>query len=293
MQTHQRQTTPRTTTARLTWPSKQSAPAPLGQNSASLEGPGAVTPKLRLARGLDAPSGETPPRSRAGRPLGRDSASLEVYAHPRVGLRLARGSRGSAATGPWRRAHSPDRSIKCSGTPRAPESKANPHHAGPLTPPGNHIPALFRQPYSRGHLRHFTALCGKASVNSVTLYHPLSYGRCAAPLKEDGGILEKGTDIYPAPTQDKAVTSDKWSASPPSPPALCGHPRRCVTIPGTAAPSPALWEPGTTRHRHARCCAPYDLLSAAPSSQRTDSDQTGSPRTATLEAAPGREQDLP
>jgi hypothetical protein len=52
--------------------------------------------------------------------------------------------------GSWRHAHSPDQSIKCSGTPQAPGSKANPRHADPLTPPGNHILALFRQP----------ALCG-------------------------------------------------------------------------------------------------------------------------------------
>jgi hypothetical protein len=110
-------------------------------------GPSTPRAKLRLARGARRRNTETPPRSRAGRPLGRDSASLEGYAHPRAGLRLARGSRGSAATGPLRRAHSPDRSIKCSDTPRAPESKSNPRHAGPLTPPGNHIPALFRQPY--------------------------------------------------------------------------------------------------------------------------------------------------
>jgi hypothetical protein len=212
---------------------------------------------------------------------------------PRARLRLARGlcipSGGSAATGPWRRAHYPDRSIKCSDTPQAPESKANPRHAGPLTPPGNHIPALFRQPYSRGHLRHCTTLCGKASVNSVTLYRPLPYGRRAAPSKEDSGILEKGTDIYPVPTQDNALTSDQWSVSPPSPPALCGHPHHCATIPGIAAPSPALRKPGRTRHRHARCCAPYGLLSVSPSSQRTDGDQTGSPHTATFEAATGRE----
>jgi hypothetical protein len=55
------------------WPIKRSAPAPLRRNSASLEGPGAVPPKLRLARGLDAPSGETPPLSRARCPLGRNS----------------------------------------------------------------------------------------------------------------------------------------------------------------------------------------------------------------------------
>jgi hypothetical protein len=75
---------------------------------------------LCLARGLRAPSGESPPRSRALRV--RD-----------------------------RRTHSPDRSIKCSNTPRAPGSKANPCHVGPLTPPGNRIPTLFRQPSPCGH----------------------------------------------------------------------------------------------------------------------------------------------
>jgi hypothetical protein len=89
------------------------------------------------------------------------------------------------------------------------------------------------------------------------------------------------------------VTSDQWSASPPSPPALCGHPRRCATIPGTAAPSSTLWKPGTTRHRHARCRASYGLPSAAPSSQLTDGDRTRSSHATTLEAAPGRVQDSP
>jgi hypothetical protein len=103
----------------------------------------------------------------------------------------------------------------------------------------------------------------------------------------------KGYGHLPAPTQNSVVTSDERSASPPSPSAQCGHPRRCATIPGTAAPSPVLWEPGTTRHHHTRCCAPYGLPSAAPSSQRTDGDQTGSPHTATLETAPVREQVLP
>jgi hypothetical protein len=51
-------------------PIKRSAPAPLGRNSASLEGPGVVPPKLRIARGLDTPSGETPPRSKPSRARG-------------------------------------------------------------------------------------------------------------------------------------------------------------------------------------------------------------------------------
>jgi hypothetical protein len=123
-------------------PIKRSAPVPLGRNSASLEG-------------HSAPSGDTPPRSRAGCPLWRHSTSLEDWTPPRARLRLARG-----LCAPWggspphsrlsrvhlSRTHSPDRSIKCSNTTRAPGSKANPRHAGPPTPPGNHIPALFRQP---------------------------------------------------------------------------------------------------------------------------------------------------
>jgi hypothetical protein len=51
-----------------------------------------VLPELRLARGLDAPSGETPPRSRLSR------------------VRRSR-------------THSPDRSINCSDTTRALGSK--------------------------------------------------------------------------------------------------------------------------------------------------------------------------
>jgi hypothetical protein len=136
-------------------------------------------------------------------------------------------------------------------------------------------------------------LFGKASVNSVTLCRPLPYAPTSHPSKEDRGTLKRGTNAYPAPTQDDTMTSDQWSASPPSPLALCGHPCRCATIPGTAAPSPALWKPGTTRRRHVHCCASYDLPSAEPSSQRMDGDRMGSSHAATLEAAPGRVQDSP
>jgi hypothetical protein len=74
----------------LSGPPEQIAPAPLKRNSILLEGYGTVLMRLRLARGLDAPSGETPPHSRAGRPLGRGSASLEGWMPPRVRLCLAR-----------------------------------------------------------------------------------------------------------------------------------------------------------------------------------------------------------
>jgi hypothetical protein len=93
------------------------------------------------------------------------------------------------------------------------------------------------------------------------------------PSKENGGTHERGTDAYPVLARDNAVMSDQWSASPPSTPALRGHPRRCATIPSTAAPSPTLWEPETTGHRHTRCCASTGPPSVAPSSQRTEGDQ--------------------
>jgi hypothetical protein len=172
------------------------------------------------------------------RALGRDSASLEGWTPPRAKLRLARGSHGSAATGPWRRAHSPDRSIKCSDTPRAPESRANPRHAGPLTPPGNHIPALFRRPPALcGHLRHCTTLCGKASVNCDTVP--------PAPVRPARRTLERGRrnprkgyrhlpranagqhrDIRPM-EHVSPVTFGPVRSSPP----LCNHPGHCSAIP--------------------------------------------------------------
>jgi hypothetical protein len=239
--------------------------------------------KPRLARGLGAPSGEVAPRSRAGRPLGWGSASLEGWTPPRVRFRLARGSHGLAApvpappTGAFNVLTHACAQVKDESAPRRSSDT-----------PGNHIPALFRRPSRWSHPRHCTTLCGKAAVSSVTLCHPLSYGRRATPSKEDGGTLEKGTDVCSALAQDNAVTSDQWGVSPPSPSALCGHPRHHDAIPGTAPPSPTLWEYGATRHRHACCCAPYGLPSAAPSSQRTDDDQTGSSHTATLETAPRR-----
>jgi hypothetical protein len=127
----------------------------------------------------------------------------------------------------------------------------------------------------------------------MTLCRLLPYRLHVAPLERGHGTLERGTSIYPAPAQDGVVTSEQRSVSPPSLLALCEHPCHCATIPGTAASSPALWEPGVTRHHHTRCYASSGLPSAEPSSQRTDGDQTRSSHAATLEAAPGRVQDLP
>jgi hypothetical protein len=170
----------------------------------------------------------------------------------------------------------------------------NPCHAGPLTLLGNPAPALFYQPPALcGHLRHCVTLCDEASVNSVTLCHPPPYGQHAAPSNKDDGTLKKGRDTCSTPMRDDAVMSDQWSASPPSPLALFGHPRRCATISGPVRPSRAPWEPGETRRCHARGCTPHDLPSAAPTSQRTDDDRTGSSHIAALKAAPGQEQDTP
>jgi hypothetical protein len=176
------------------------------------------------------------------RSLGRISASLEGYTHPRAGLRFARGLCAPSGGSPLRsgvsrvrrpRAHFPDWSIKCFDMPRAPGSKENPHHAGPLTPPGNHIPPLFRQPSLQGRPCHCAALCGKASVNSVTLCRPLPYSPYTAPSKEDGGTLERGTDAYPAPAgrrhDVRLVKRVSFvTVSPVRPyPLLCHHPGRC------------------------------------------------------------------
>jgi hypothetical protein len=113
------------------------------------------------------------------------------------------------------------------------------------------------------------------------------------PRKGDGGTLEKGTEAYPAPARDDAVTSDQWSASPPSAPALRGHPHRCVPISGTAASSPVLWEPKTTRHHHPRRCTSFGPPSATPSSRRTDDDSSGRHPLHYPRTAPGQAQDSP
>jgi hypothetical protein len=90
---------------------------------------------------------------------------------------------------------------------QAPKSKTNLRQASDT--PGNHAPTLFRQPSRRGRPRHCTTLCGKAGVSSVILCYPLSYGSGATPSEEDGGTLERGTDVCSTLTQDNTVTSDQ------------------------------------------------------------------------------------
>jgi hypothetical protein len=75
------------------------------------------------------------------------------------------------------------------------------------------------------------------SDRPAALYHPLPYGRRTAPPKKDGRTLEGATHDYSAPARNDAVTSDQWERSPPSPSALCDHPRHRDAIPTTASPS--------------------------------------------------------
>jgi hypothetical protein len=119
-------------------PTNRPVATPLGQFSASLEG---LTP------------------------LGQQSASLEGLAPPRVILRLAQGPGTPSGDSPPRsrptRAHDVaptplTRALNVVARRGRPGQKVNPHHAGPLTPPGNHVPELFRQPALRGHPWHCT-----------------------------------------------------------------------------------------------------------------------------------------
>jgi hypothetical protein len=146
------------------------------------------------------------------------------------------------------------------------KSKANPRHYAP----GNHAPALLRQLSWRGHPRHYATLCGVVSNHPATLYHPLSYGRRTIPSKKDGGTLEGMTHDYSAPARDDVMTSGQWEWSPPSPSALCDHPRHRDTTPATVSPYPTLWKHAATGHRHASHCALYGLMSTAPSNPHVD-----------------------
>jgi hypothetical protein len=124
------------------------------QNFASLEGWTPHRAGLRLARGLDTPSCGTLPNSRVGLPLARDSASLEAHVGPPPPARDAVPALPTRALN----------ALEHRGFPGQERILATP--GGPLTPPGNPAPALFRQPPTLcGHLCHYTTLCGEASVN--------------------------------------------------------------------------------------------------------------------------------
>jgi hypothetical protein len=259
-------------------------PATLRWNSASLEGQGTALANLRLARGPVAPSSEVPPRSGAGRPLERGSASLGGSTAPRTRFRLARGPHGLAAsipappTGAFNALTFTGAQVKDESTPRcAWESRP-----GAILP----TPQVRPSPPLCDAVRH--GRCQSRDTVPPTLVRltrrALERGR-RNPRRGDERLFHAcpglRRDVRPA----GPVTSVAVGPVRPSSPSN--------TIPGTASPSPTLWGYGTTRHRHASCCAPYGLPSAAPSSRHTDDDSTEDFNTATLEAAPGQTQGMP
>jgi hypothetical protein len=118
-------------------PTRAVSLAPLGRNSASLEGHNTALTKPRLARGLDAPQVW--------------SASLEGWSPPRASLRLVRGSHGLTAPAPA----PPTRAFNAL-SPAGSQVKDESTHAIPLTrlgiiswrcsanPPGESIPTTVR-----------------------------------------------------------------------------------------------------------------------------------------------------
>jgi hypothetical protein len=177
--------------------------------------------------------------------------------------------------------------------PLALGSKANPRHAGPLTPPGNHIPTQFRQPSCAAIPGTVRELCGKAGVNSMALCRPLLYGLHIEPLERGWRNPRKRHERQPCTRAGRRrdvapverVSSITFGPVRPSPP-LCHHLGHCCTILGAVGA-----RDDETLPRSLLCI--YGIPSAEPSSQRMNDDRTGSPHATTLEAAPRQVQDSP
>jgi hypothetical protein len=158
-------------------------------NFASLKGRSPPRVRFRPAQGSDAPSSEISPPSGTGGPLARGPVSIESRASPRASLCLARGYHGPAASitappaGALNALTFAGAQVKGESVPLcAWESCLG---TAPPTPVARPSPPL----------------CGMVSNNPVALYHPLSYGRCAAPSKQDGGALEEKTNNHTASVQ--------------------------------------------------------------------------------------------
>jgi hypothetical protein len=159
---------------------------------------------------------------------------------------------------------------------RAPESRANPSHAGPLTPPGNHP----RHCSSNLHCVAIPTLCGYCAGRPMSFLDtmpPTPVHPSRRPLERGQRHPRKGYDHLLHAHRGRRHDVRPAGTSSLSPPALCGHPRHCAAIPGTAASSPALWESRSTGRHHAHRCAAPGLPSAQPSNQCTDDDQYRSP----------------
>jgi hypothetical protein len=219
--------------------------------------------RFRLARGLDAPSSEAPSRSRVERPLDKFPSR----------------SRASRA----RRLHtcSPGRGIQCTDICRRPSQRRihattrlgiTPRHCS-ANSPGKAIPTTVQRCAARS-----ATIPWRCATHSRTAGAPHSRKRTAEPSKE------KRTTT-PRPCEDNTVTSGRRDRSPPSPSALCDHPRRpqrhpghCITIPdvmevcGDGTPPRRLPYPRTfSRQRHPR------VLTRAVAEQETSTPPPSKP----------------
>jgi hypothetical protein len=199
-------------------------PTPLGQNSAPLEGYGAAPVQICLARGSVAPSSEVPSRSRVGRPPSGTPLRSEAGRPPRAGPRLDRGPNAPSSEFPPR-----SRALRAPAPVPAPSAGA----FNALTPAGVQVkgestplrtwescPATAPPTPVVRPSQPLCDIVRRGRNRPTALYHPLPYGRRAAPSKKDGGTLEGMTHNYSAPARDGVVTSGQWERSPPSPSAL-------------------------------------------------------------------------
>jgi hypothetical protein len=135
-----------------------------------------------------------------------------------------------------------------------------------------------------------------AAWSVTTPWHCATHSRTADaphPRKRTADPSKGRRTTTSRPRKDNAVTSVRRDRSPPSPAALCDHPRHRDAIPATASPSLTLWKRAVTGRRHAGYRASYGLTSTAPSSPHAGGRRTSDPYATTLEAAPGRIQDTP
>jgi hypothetical protein len=208
---------------------------------------------------------------------------LEGLTHPRASFRLARGCLGPTAPHLL-----PDQSIKCSGTSRALESKANPH-ADPLTLPGNHIPTLFDQPALCGHPRR----CAGRPVSFHDTVPPTPVPPPRRPLERGRRHPRKRYDHLLCTRRGRRcdvtlagrvfpITSGPVRPSPP----LCRHPRHCSVIPITVGTQVDGTSP------HPPLCSPWSSVSLALESAYGWRPSKSSSAT-TLEATPGQAHDPP
>jgi hypothetical protein len=102
-----------------------------------------------------------------------------------------------------------------------------------------------------------------------------------------------GANAFSMTTQDRTETSGRRERSSPSLSALCGHPRHCSAMLGTATTSPTLLKCTGTGRCHAYHCTSYGPPSTPPSSRPADGRRAANLCTTTLEAAPVWAQDSP